>query len=150
MHKRQMAALKERNEEYLKTSLPAALDCLQGLSVRSGEYMKEIWLRCVRAEQEADKVIQGCHKEMERIVENIRPEEDAQMVIEKFKTGKVPLIEVPEGKVNTIKRTKSKMKISNDTESHTLYEQNRQLQMKVESLEVEISKGKMQSLILYA
>ena len=111
--------------------------------------MKEVWLRCVRAEQEADKFIQGCHKEMVRIVEDIRPEEDAQMVIEKFKTGNVPLIEVPEGQTNTIKRAKSKIKISNDTESQTLYQQKRQLQMKVESLEVEISKGKIQSLILY-
>jgi hypothetical protein len=150
IHTRQIAAVKERNEEYLKTSLPAALDGLQGLSVGSGQYMKEVWLRCVRAEQEAEKVIQGCHKEMERIVEDIRAEEDAQLIIEKFKTGNVPLIEVPEGQMNTIKRSKSKMKISNDTESQTLYQQKRQLQMKVESLEVEISKGKVQSLILYA
>ena len=149
MHTRQMAAVKARNEEYLETSLPAALDGLQSLSAGSGQYMKEVWLRCVRAEQEVDKVIRGCHKDMERIVEDIRPEEDAEMVIEKFKTGNVPLIEVPEGQTNTIKFAKSKIKISNDTESQTLYQHKRQLQMKVESLEVEISKGKIQSLIFY-
>ena len=112
--------------------------------------MKEVWLRCVRAEQEADKVIQGCHKEMGRIVEDIMPEEDAEMVIEKFKTGNVPIIEVYEAQTNTIKRSKYNMKISNDTESQTLYQQKRQLQKKVESLEVEILKGKIQSLTVYA
>ena len=86
---------------------------------------------------------------MERIVEDFRPQEDGQMVIEKFKTGNVPIIEVYEAQTNTIKRSKYNMKISNDTESQTLYQHKRQLQMKVESLEVEISKGKIQSLIFY-
>eukprot|EP00090_Calanus_glacialis_P001140 TRINITY_DN10797_c0_g1_i6.p1 TRINITY_DN10797_c0_g1~~TRINITY_DN10797_c0_g1_i6.p1 ORF type:complete len:587 (-),score=194.28 TRINITY_DN10797_c0_g1_i6:100-1860(-) len=141
LHARQMTTVKERKEEYLQTSLPAALNGLQGLSVGSGQYMKEVWLRCVRAEQEADKVIQGCHKEMERIAEEVRPEEDAKMVIETFKTGNMPFTEVTEAKTNTIKRSKSSMKISNDIESQTLYQQKRQLQTKIESLEVEISKG---------
>ena len=144
-----MAAVKKRSKEYLETSLPAALDGLQDLSVGSGQYMKEVWLRCVRAEQEADKVIQGCHKEMESIAEEVRPEEDAQMVIEKYKTGNMPFTEVTEAKTNTIKRSKSSMKIFNDIESQTLYQQKRQLQTKIESLEVEISKGKIQSLSLH-
>jgi hypothetical protein len=143
LHAKLMITVKERKEEYMQTSLLTALDGLQGLSVGSGQYMKEVWLRCVRAEQEADKVIQGCHKEMERIVEEVRPDEDAKMVIEKFKTGNMPFTELTEAKTNTIKRSKSNMKISNDIESKTLYQQKRQLQMKVESLEVEISKGKI-------
>ena len=150
MHARQMAAVKEKNDEYLQTSLPAALDGLQSLSVGSGEYLRGVWLRCIRAEQEADKVIQGCHREMERVVEDFTPEEDAEIVIEKFKTGNVPCVEdtadgpitVHEVTTNTMKRSKSNTKVSKEKDSQNLYQQKRQLDVKVEALEVEILKGK--------
>ena len=142
MHDKEMVTMKEKTEEYLKTSLPAVLDSLQGVSVGSGHYLREVWLRCVQAEQEAGKVIEGCQREMERIVEDISPEKDAEMVIEKFKTGNMPPSELQAPtKSNTMKRSKSSTKISSDPESQTLYQQKRQLQMKIESIEEKISKG---------
>ena len=143
MQAKEMVTMKEKTEEYLKTSLPAVLDSLQGVSVGSGHYLREVWLRCVQAEQEAGKVIEGCQREMERIVEDISPEKDAEMVIEKFKTGNMPPSELQAPtKSNTMKRSKSSTKISSDPESQTLYQQKRQLQMKIESIEEKISKGK--------
>ena len=41
----QMAGVKNRKAEYLQISLPASLDCLQSLSVQSGQYMMGVWLR---------------------------------------------------------------------------------------------------------
>ena len=143
MHDKELGRMKDKTDEYLKTSLPAALDSLQSVSVGSGHYLREVWLRCVQAEQEAGKVIQGCQREMERIVEDISPEKDAEMVIEKFKTGNMPPSELPAPKSNTMKRSKSSTKISSDPESQTLYQQKRQLQMKIESIEEKISKGKI-------
>ena len=137
----QMTAVGKRKEEYLQSSLPAALNGLQGLSVESGHFLRDVLLMCVHAEQEADKVIQACHREMERVVQDIKPEEDTERAVEKYKTGNEPTTEVSEAKTYTIKRSKSNMKISSEKGSQTLYQQKRKLQLKAESIEVEIIKG---------
>jgi len=144
LHVRQAAAVRDKQEEYLQRLLPAELDKLQVMCEGNSKFLQEVWRRYVKAEQDAGTVIQACHREMEKIVMEINPETDSEMVIEQFKTGNVPSLEdgiSVEAFTNTIKRSKSNTRLANDKETQTVYQQKRQLQSQIEVLEEEIVKG---------
>ena len=103
---------------------------------------------------EAEKVISSCNTEMGDIIDKIQPHVDSERVIEMYKSGAVPSVDMLDHALvdtshlkhstNTIRKSKSFTKIpAAEKENQSAYQNKRKLEAKIEVLEEEIAKGRL-------
>ena len=148
----QLVKTNQSQSEYFNSELPAVLDSLQILSQNNCQFLKRIFSNCVGAEKEAAFIISKCHEEIENVIHNISAEEDTVRVIEKYKTGKIPPLDLQfddlsdghmqfdgPGEIDSEKVKKEQ----NEERDGNLYQKKRDLEKKIKDQQILVGKGKI-------
>ena len=150
---RHLTKLQEVTNNHLHRALPSVLDNLQSLSIHTANHLCQVMKRGVTAEIESEKVIASCNIEMGDIIDKIQPHVDSEKVIEMYKSGAVPSVDMLDHALvdtshlkqstNTIRKSKSFTKIPTaEKDNQSAYQNKRKLEAKIEILEEEIAKGR--------
>ena len=138
----QLVKTNQSQSEYFNSELPAVLDSLQILSQNNCQFFKRIlfFSNCVGAEKEAAFIISKCHEEIENVIHNISAEEDTVRVIEKYKTGKIPPLDL---QFDDLSDGHMQFDDFNGGRDSNLYQKKRDLTKKIKDQQIMVGRGKI-------
>ena len=142
----QLVKTNQSQAEYFQSELPAVLDSLQSLSHNNCLFFKRIFNKCVASEKEAAFIISKCHEEIESVLHDISPEEDTEKVIEKYKTGNIPPLDLHFDDLSD-DHCKAELVDENDEKDFgkekdgNLYQKKREIEKRIKDQQSQIEKG---------
>ena len=86
----QLIKTNDFQREYYSKLFPKVLDDLQELEKSRIGIMRDSIKACVYKEKEVNSIINKCHDSMIQAMDDINPQEDTEIVIERYKSGDVP------------------------------------------------------------
>ena len=135
----QLVKTNDFQHKYYTTLLPRVLEGLQGLEKQRIEVIRSSIMSCVTKEKEVLPIMGKCYEAIEKGMRSVNPETDANIVIERFKSG-----DVPPGDFKFEDMSDPHSMLSNDpTEKATnlnLYPRKRELERMIEQAESDLGK----------
>ncbi len=86
----QLVKTNEFQSKYYRELLPRVLEGLESLEKERVTTVQSAFMRVVSKEKEVQPIICRCHEAIEAQMKSISPDEDALVVVERFKSGDVP------------------------------------------------------------
>jgi len=129
-------------QRYYYELLPGVLDELQDLEHKRIELIRHGMLSCIAKERQVAPIIAKCHDSISVAMNNIQPEKDSAIVIEKFKSG-----DVPPGDFNFEDMQDPHSMLTADALANTgpsnlnLYPRKKELERQMARIEAELSKS---------